>query len=39
MISAIANNVQEAYLNLSNAKTGIGKIQYLNTRYTNEFVA
>lgn len=39
MISAIGNNVQEAYLNLSNAKTGIGKIHYLNTRYKDEFVA
>lgn len=38
MISAIGNNVQEAYLNLSNAKSGIGKVNYLNTRYKDEFV-
>lgn len=39
MISAIGNNVQEAYANLSNAKSGIGKIHHLNTRYKDEFVA
>lgn len=38
MISAIGNNVTEAFANLSNAKTGIGKINYLTTRYKNEFV-
>jgi len=38
MISAIGNNVQEAYVNLSAAKTGIGKVNYLNTRYKDEFV-
>ncbi len=39
MISAIGNNVQEAYANLSNAKSGIGKINHLTTRYKDEFVA
>ncbi len=38
MISAIGNNVQEAYANLSNAKTGIGKVNYLTTRYKDEYV-
>jgi 3-oxoacyl-[acyl-carrier-protein] synthase II len=38
MISAIGNNVQEAYTNLCNAKTGIGKIKYLKTRYKDEYV-
>lgn len=38
LISAIGNNVQEAYLSLSNCKTGIGKVNYLNTRYKDEFV-
>lgn len=38
MISAIGNNVQEAYANLSNAKSGIGKVNYLNTRYKDEYV-
>lgn len=38
MISAIGNNVQEAYANLSNAKTGIGKVNYLQTRYKDEYV-
>jgi 3-oxoacyl-[acyl-carrier-protein] synthase II len=38
MISAIGNNVQEAYTNLSNAKTGIGKVTHLKTRYKDEYV-
>jgi len=38
MISAIGNNVQEAYLNLLNSQTGIGKVNYLNTRYKDEYV-
>lgn len=38
MISAIGNNVQEAYLNLLNANTGIGKVKYLNTRYKDDYV-
>lgn len=39
MISAIGNNVSEAFLSLSNCKTGIGKINHLTTRYKDEFVA
>ncbi len=38
LISAIGNNVSEAYANLSQAKTGIGKVNYLKTRYKDEFV-
>lgn len=38
MISAIGNNVQEAYINLLNAKTGIGKVDHLKTRYKDEYV-
>ncbi len=38
MISAIGNNVHEAYANLSAAKTGIGKVNYLTTRYKDEYV-
>ncbi len=38
MISAIGNNVQEAYLNLLNSQSGIGKVNYLNTRYKDEYV-
>lgn len=38
MISAIGNNVQEAYANLSAEKTGIGKVNYLSTRYKDEYV-
>jgi 3-oxoacyl-[acyl-carrier-protein] synthase II len=38
MISAIGNNVQEAYANLSAEKTGIGKVNYLSTRYKEEYV-
>lgn len=38
MISAIGNNVQEAYANLSDAKSGIGKVKYLTTRYKDEYV-
>jgi 3-oxoacyl-[acyl-carrier-protein] synthase-1 len=38
MISAIGNNVQEAYTNLLNAKSGIGKVTYLKTRYKDEYV-
>jgi 3-oxoacyl-[acyl-carrier-protein] synthase II len=38
MISAIGNNVAEAYTNLSNGQTGIGKINYLTTRYKDEYV-
>lgn len=39
MISAIGNNVSEAFHSLSNSKTGIGKINHLTTRYKDEFVA
>ncbi len=39
MISAIGNNVPEAFLSLSNSKTGIGKINHLTTRYKDEFLA
>ena len=39
MISAIGNNVPEALLSLSSSKTGIGKINYLATRYKDEFLA
>ncbi|MGZ3930393.1 MAG: beta-ketoacyl-[acyl-carrier-protein] synthase family protein [Bacteroidia bacterium] len=38
MISAIGNNVPEAYLNLSNSRTGIGKVQHLTTRFKDEYV-
>jgi len=38
MISAIGNNVREAYANLSDAKTGIGKVNYLATRYKDDYV-
>src|SRR5438045_1043205 len=38
MISAIGNNVQEAYANLSAEKTGIGKVNYLSTSYKEEYV-
>ena len=39
MISAIGNNVPEAFLSLSNSRTGIGKINHLTTRYKDEFLA
>lgn len=39
MISAIGNNVPESFLSLSQSKTGIGKINYLTTRYKDEFLA
>jgi 3-oxoacyl-[acyl-carrier-protein] synthase-1 len=39
LISAIGNNVAEAYTNLLHSKTGIGKIKHLTTRYKDEFVA
>lgn len=39
MISAIGNNVPEAFQSLSNSKTGIGKINHLTTRYKDEFLA
>lgn len=39
LISAIGNNVAEAYSSLSRSKTGIGKIHHLTTRYKDEFVA
>lgn len=39
LVSAIGNNVQDAFFNLNNAQTGIGKINYLSTRYKNEFLA
>jgi 3-oxoacyl-[acyl-carrier-protein] synthase-1 len=39
MISAIGNNVAEAFQSLSNSQTGIGKINHLTTRYKDEFVA
>lgn len=39
MISAIGNNVPEALRNLSSSTTGIGKINYLTTRFKDEFVA
>lgn len=38
MISAIGNNVQEAYSNLLSSKTGIGKVNHLTTRYKDEYV-
>jgi 3-oxoacyl-[acyl-carrier-protein] synthase II len=38
MISAIGNNVPEALHSLSNAKTGIGKIRHLTTRYKDEYL-
>jgi 3-oxoacyl-[acyl-carrier-protein] synthase II len=39
MISALGNNVNEAFLSLSQSKTGIGKINHLSTRYKDEFLA
>jgi 3-oxoacyl-[acyl-carrier-protein] synthase II len=39
MISALGNTVQEAFLSLSQSKTGIGKINHLSTRYKDEFLA
>lgn len=39
MISAIGNNVPEAFQSLSNSQTGIGKINHLTTRYKDEFLA
>lgn len=39
MISAIGNNVPESLVSLSNSKTGIGKINYLTTRYKDDFLA
>lgn len=39
MISALGNNVAESFLSLSSAKTGIGKINHLATRYKDEFLA
>ena len=39
MISALGNNVPESLLSLLQGKTGIGKINQLNTRYKDEFVA
>lgn len=39
MISALGNNVQDNFLSLSQAKTGIGKIDHLATRYKDEFLA
>lgn len=39
MMSAIGNNVPEAFASLSNSKTGIGKINHLTTRYKDEFLA
>lgn len=39
MISAIGNNVHEAFTSLSNSQTGIGKINHLTTRYKDEFLA
>lgn len=39
IISAIGNNVSESFLSLSQSKTGIGKINYLTTRYKDEFLA
>jgi 3-oxoacyl-[acyl-carrier-protein] synthase II len=38
MISAIGNNVPEALSSLLHSRTGIGKIEHLNTRYKNEYV-
>ncbi len=38
-MSAIGNNVPEAFASLSNSKTGIGKINHLTTRYKDEFLA
>ena len=39
MISAIGNNISESLLSLSQSKTGIDKINYLTTRYKDEFLA
>ena len=39
MISALGNNVPESLLSLLQGKTGIGKINHLDTRYKDEFVA
>lgn len=39
MISAIGNNVPETLASLKQSKTGIGKINYLTTRYKDEFLA
>lgn len=39
VISAIGNNVPETLASLMQSKTGIGKINYLNTRYKDEFLA
>lgn len=39
VISAIGNNVPETLASLKQSKTGIGKINYLTTRYKDEFLA
>ena len=39
MISAIGNNVRESLASLSHSKTGVGKINYLTTRYKDDFLA
>lgn len=39
IISAIGNNVAETFDSLSHSRTGIGKINYLPTRYKDEFLA
>jgi 3-oxoacyl-(acyl-carrier-protein) synthase len=39
IISAIGNNVAETFDSLSHLRTGIGKINYLPTRYNDEFLA
>lgn len=39
IISAIGNNVVETFDSLSHSRTGIGKINYLPTRYKDEFLA
>lgn len=39
IISAIGDTVEESYRSLSACKTGIGKINYLQTNHKDEFVA
>ncbi|MBS1637676.1 MAG: beta-ketoacyl-[acyl-carrier-protein] synthase family protein [Bacteroidetes bacterium] len=39
IISAIGNNVEETFHSLSQARSGIGKINHLTTRYRDEFLA
>lgn len=39
IISAIGNNVETTLTSLMDGKSGIGKINYLNTQHKNDFVA